>query len=209
MKKLISIILSLALVACMFGMSAMAADHTVGGTDGTTTLDPTDVSQSVTLNLAAAQSRYAVDITFGGTYELGVSGLVWDVNSLQYVANNVNTTISDDLKYDFEVVNWSDNAITVQATYSTANAFTTAGLSAAFSAQATTKFTDTDITTATVKGTLAGNVSGTAIDDVSKVEFSAEIASGNWETSINNLIEAGLTGEQVLATFTITVGQAS
>ena len=29
MKKLISIILSLALVACMFGMSAMAADFTI------------------------------------------------------------------------------------------------------------------------------------------------------------------------------------
>lgn len=223
MKKLISIILSLALVACMFGMSAMAADileQPVGKHNGGNGVDDgwTDTqfnsdksaTADVTLTLGAVQSRYAVDITFGGNYNLGVSGLVWDVNNLKYVwAGAADTaTISSDLAYTFEVVNYSDNDITVSATYAPGAAFTEAGLNAAFWAQDTASFTSTGNET-NVTGTLKGNVSGTARADVSKVAFGAGITSADWEGAINKLVEAGYSNKFTLATFTVTVAKVS
>lgn len=230
MKKLIAIILSLALVVCMFAVNVSAADVTVteAGTkhvvgthqtnntiaDGLTAAEfgsGKSAEAIVTLNLNAAQSRYAVDITFGGNYHLGVSGLVWDVNNLKYVyvAGDGTETISSDLAYTFEVVNYSDNDITVDAKCDTTDVFIIAALSYGFWAETTAKFTDTTISTTAVKGKLAGNVSGTAIADVSKVGFTAGITSADWEGSINKLVEAGLTGDRTLATFTITVAMAS
>ena len=103
MKKLIAIILSLALVVCMFAVNVSAADHTLGGTSGVPSFEPTNFTQNVTLNLGAAASRYAVDIVFGGdsNYDYNVDGLTWNVNTLKYEITTLNDykTLGG---YDFE-----------------------------------------------------------------------------------------------------------
>ena len=230
MKKIISIILSLALVVCMFGMNVSAANEigtvndnkgqigSYGGNNGIDngkdTFNPTDFEQAVTLKLGAVESRYAVDIVFGGasSYQLNVSGLVWNVNELKYVVGENAETVSDSLSYTFVVTNYSDKAIKVEASgtlHSDVNG-TGLGLTFADSVEcAEGDFTEANYADESVSGVLARNESGTSINDVKKVAFSASIASTAWADDINTLVEKHGADTINLATFTVTVSKVS
>lgn len=213
MKKLISIILSLALVACMFGMSAMAADVTVTGdkgqigsyvggngpiSSGKESFDETNFSKAVILTIKDKNSRYAVDIVFGGTssYTNTVDGITWNVNTLKYeVADDFSMA---DLTYKFTVTNYSDSPIYSKVAASNIPQYSGANL-------VTVTF-DND-----AKLDCAGNAHGISLREVATKTVNATIspATGTWKDVINTLLvkEAGYNGtvEYVLATFTVNV----
>ena len=207
MKKLISIILSLALVACMFGMSAMAAEvgtvtsgkgqigSYVGGngpiSSGKESFNETDFSQAVTLTINGKASRYAVDIVFGGdsSYTNTVEGITWNVNTLKY---EVDTTTMTDLNYKFTVTNYSDKAVK-------------AVVSATNDALVNVAFTNASFT-------VDGNVHGatTAEEEIATAKITP--VSGAWKDVINEWIAKDATyasGKEVtIATFTVNVAMA-
>ena len=213
MKKLISIILSLALVACMFGMSAMAADDLrqpvgsyKGNADGASIDDGVEDFSSesakadVTLKLDDAKSRYAVDIVFKGTYTIEVDGLTWDVNKLTYVTNG--TTITENPKFTFEVTNYSDKAVDV----ATSAGELATGVSATFGDVTPGAAGDTDNVAADNKScTIVGNAGGDAT--ANKATFSATLVpTVSWADTINGLVGRVTNAVSFkLATFTVTI----
>ena len=246
MKKIISLVLSLALVACMFSMSVMAADDDVSsladvvytgkvgshGTnaenansymDGIPEIDFTTktFNKAVELILGVSESRYAVDIEFSGNYYFNISGLVWDVNKLEYVTSNSNTvsTITEDQTYGFKIINYSDNAIHIDASSSGSTYLDEASLTIDFASTIVCSncngidHTDCDFvkdddasTETSICGELEGNNSGDT--EANWVEFSASLAvddGQNWADAINTLIEAHGQASLVLTQFTISV----
>lgn len=198
MKKLISIILSLALVACMFAMN-VGAENAIGHhgatgsvADGEDSFTATDFSKDVTLKITDRVSKYAVDIVFGGdsAYENTVGGLTWNVNTLKY---ELTSTTMADLKYTFTVTNYSDKPVKVAVSDTENNTL----LNVAFTNAAFT---------------VAGNKHGTELADVAKDAASAVIspASGTWADTINALLGTDSGSKTVtLATFTVNVSMAS
>ena len=218
MKKLISIILSLALVACMFGMTVMAAETgTVNGnkgqigsyvgeggpiSGGKETFNETEFSKDVNLTIKDKNSRYAVDIVFGGTssYTNTVEGITWNENTLKYeVADNFSM---NDLTYKFTVTNYSDSPIYSKVAASNIPQYNAADL-------VTVTF-DND-----AKLDCTGNAHGTLIANVATKTVNATIspATGTWKDVINTLLvkEANYNGEvdYVLAKFTVTVSKTA
>ena len=192
MKKLISIILSLTLVACMFAMNVGAA-HTVGGDNGTASFDPTNFAKDVTLKLGTAASRYAVDIEFGGDYVLTVNNLVWNVNELIY---EIDGDTIDAQEYTFTVKNYSDKDITASVT-GVVNTTVTALEKLAIT-----------FTTDETK-TILGNLHGADKLNPSNYIFKATLdATTSWTEVINNLVESKDAKEVKLATFTVNVAMA-
>ncbi|MBO5023734.1 MAG: hypothetical protein J6D11_05450 [Clostridia bacterium] len=125
MKKLISIILSLALVACMFAMNVGAA-LVVGDNDSNTALSAGDgatdipanssLSSDVTLTVGTVNHRYAVDVTFQ-TMAINAGDVTWNVTTAKYeLANDVTAT-----SWDITVVNYSDMAVTATAAITETN----------------------------------------------------------------------------------------
>ena len=142
MKKLISLVLSISLIVCMFAISVSAndvaaidevvftnkvgshganADNASSYLDGIPGVDFNEKSfnHAVQLILGVSESRYAVDIEFSGNYYFNISGLTWDVNKLEYVTSNSNTvsTITENQEYGFKVINYSDNSIHIDASH--------------------------------------------------------------------------------------------
>lgn len=120
MKKIISLVLSLALVACMFSMS-VSAKHIVGTYSDRDTIDDglTDAewaltsytsshSESITFNIGAKHSRYAVDVEFTGALSFNTGNMTWDVNNLEYL--HTNNSLAD-TEYGITVTNYSDQAV--------------------------------------------------------------------------------------------------
>lgn len=211
MKKLISIILSLALVACMFGMSAMAADvlkqpvgtHGNGSIDDGWTDAEFDSNKSATadvlLTLGAVQSRYAVDIVFTGTFALTAADLTWDVNELKYVSNG---NVLDDQDYSFTVTNYSDKSVGV-----TAAADVVAGAEVTFVAVTPGETGDTDNVAADYTScTIVGNAGGNDVANTAK--FSATLESTDWAGTINTLVGTNPDATSFkLVTFTVTISK--
>ena len=220
MKKLISIILSLALVACMFGMSAMAADFTIDanptnnknivgthGTrkdaadshlDGDTDFTEKSIEAIVKLNLTEATSRYAVDITFTGALTINVSGLTWDVNELKYVTETA--TIANQ-EYNFTVTNYSDKTVTVKAACAVDATAGAAGVGCEFSA------VSGDVNGGATVENCVINANTHGAKNATYAAFTATLKSDNWTTTINKLITGKTTGEITLATFTVTISK--
>ena len=209
MKKLISIILSLALVACMFGMSALAADvlkqpvgtHGGGNINDGWTDSQFDSAKSATadvmLALGAVESRYAVDIVFTGNFNLTAAGLTWDVNNLAYVTTGATV---EDQTYTFEVTNYSDKYVNV----TTAASDVVSGVTATFTGTAAGDVEDgADASSCQIKGN-ANTTDGVA----NKATFSATLASANWANTINTLVGTNPAATSFkLATFTVTISK--
>ena len=221
MKKLISIILSLALVACMFGMSAMAAETgtvtngkgqigSYKGNAGDATIndgveenafDLTAFNKDVNLTLGDAKSRYAVDIVFNGTYEIEIDGLTWDVNKLTYVTTG--TTVADQT-YTFEVTNYSDKSVNV----TTAASDVVSGVTATFGTITSGETGDTTNVAGDNKScTIVGNAGGNYV--ANKATFSATLVpNSSWAETINALVGNNPAATSFkLATFTVTVSK--
>ena len=209
MKKLISIILSLALVACMFAMN-VGAELVVGDKDSDKALSAGDgwtdtefdsnksATADVTLTIGTAQSRYAVDIVFNGAYEISVAGLTWDVNKLAYVTTEA--TIAENPKYTFVVTNYSDKSVNV----ATAATDVATGVEATFTANATGDVEDATTTSCKITGNANGD--GTA----NTATFSATLAptTTGWAETINALVGNNPSKTSFkLATFTVTISK--
>ena len=211
MKKLISIILSLALVACMFAMN-VGAELVVGDKDSDKALSAGDgwtdtefdsnksATADVTLTLGAVQSRYAVDITFSGdAYSFTANGLTWDVNNLTYVTTDEEPVV--DKNYTFEVTNYSDKAVNVSAASEIEQKVSDAGVVANFTAVTgdTTNVAD-DKKSCTITGN-ANTTDGVA----NNATFSVTIHSDDWVNTINTLVGKTTETEFTLARFTVTI----
>lgn len=136
MKKLISLVLSLALVACMFSMSVGAANvvGTHKGKDQGTIDDglsesawntSSSLTDVITLNMGGTHNRYAVDVTFGGTLTFSSGAYVWNVNNLQY--ETTETITLTDSSYTCLVENFSHAPVNVSFEITDTSQLNTAG----------------------------------------------------------------------------------
>ena len=126
MKKALSLILVLVMLVCM-ATTAFADYPNVVGTHGKensvddgVTEDSFSASNpnatiSITVNAGEVQHRYAVDVEYTDI-SLSISGgnLTWDVNKLEYVANDGGTGL-EDTKSDVTVTNYSDLPVYITA----------------------------------------------------------------------------------------------
>ena len=184
MKKLISIILSLALVACMFGMTVMAADHTVGGPDGVAEIPANSgLSSDVTLNLGTVNHRYAVDITFQ-TMTLNVGDVTWNVNTANYELANAEQTKT----WTITVDNYSDMAVTATVTKTDINVRDEMSVTL-------------DKTTLPLNAVTVGGPKTTG-----DVNVTAD--SNDWNKTINAYIKAGELTNVTIATILVTITQS-
>ena len=145
MKKIISLALTLSMLACM-ATSAFAAtttDHVVGtrgdhatGTvqesigDGvypfaTTPGADTEYEIQIAVSAGTIQHKYAVDITYTPV-NMSITGgtLTWDVNKLEYVSDGA-TGLADLIGQEIVITNYSDLSVYVdpQITDNDANDF--------------------------------------------------------------------------------------
>ena len=217
MKKLISIILSLALVACMFAMNVGAVDITApgsnnvvgthGGSKGLDNgidaddFDSESAKALVKLTLGAANSKYAVDITFAGDYVINVAGLTWDVDNLVYVTTDATV---ENKEYTFTVTNYSDKSVSVAATGVVDNAVT--GVSVEFNTTSVAGDLTTNTSTASeINCVITGNAGGD--ENANYATFKADLKSTNWKDTVDKLVNNKTEVEFTLATFTITVAK--
>ena len=121
MKKLISFVLSIALLISVFCMSVSAAnvvgthgmnDNIDDGLSETAWNSSSSLTDVITLNVSGQHHRYAVDITFTGTFTFGTGQWIWDVNGLEYYQSASELQMSD-TTYTFTVDNYSSKPINV------------------------------------------------------------------------------------------------
>jgi len=125
MKKLISLALTLAILASL-AISVSAAYPNVVGThganasnansvnDGVGSFDPASSEAKVDINVTVGDinHRYAVDVEFTDiTLQIGGSNLTWDVNKLEYVTSGASGL--EDANSTVTVKNYSDLPIFV------------------------------------------------------------------------------------------------
>lgn len=90
MKRILAIIISVAMIATMLAVSVSAAnvmkDSVVGGDNGVTTFDPTTTTPGENLNVKVSDvtHKYAVDVVFS-LDDLTIGGTItWNVNTMKY-----------------------------------------------------------------------------------------------------------------------------
>lgn len=128
MKKIISLALSLSMLACMatnafalekehiIGTRGQYGDVSDGASGGTAFIDP-EIEVSIQVETASVESRYAVDIEYE-KMSLYVNGakMVWNVNDLEYQpADGSSATLENNLWFEATVVNYSDQKVYVTA----------------------------------------------------------------------------------------------
>ena len=217
MEKLISIILSLALVACMFGMTVGAVEITAPGTNNVVgthggnnelnngvdanAFSSESAEALVKLTLGTANSKYAVDITFAGDYVINVAGLTWDVNNLVYVTTGATV---ENKEYTFTVTNYSDKSVSVVANGVVSNDVT--GVSVEFNTTSVAGDLTTNTSTAsTINCVITGNAGGDTTANYAT--FKADLKSTSWKATVDALVNNKTQTEFTLATFTVTVSK--
>lgn len=104
MKKLLAIIITVAMLATMLAVSVSAAKE-VGGDDGVTTFDPATVGgQDINVKVTEITHKYAVDVTFSLS-DLTIGSITWNVNTMKY---DVTGSTLADATQTIEVSNRSD-----------------------------------------------------------------------------------------------------
>lgn len=90
MKRILAIIISVAMIATMLAVSVSAAgvmrEGVVGGADGVLTFDPTTTTPGENLNVKVSDvtHKYAVDVVFS-LDDLTIGGTItWNVNTMKY-----------------------------------------------------------------------------------------------------------------------------
>ncbi len=128
MKKLLSLALILALVATLTTSVFAVSEPVVGNrgtnndyTDGDTYTDfdanVPAVDVGVYVTSGAYESRYAVDIEYSKIeFHVGVSNMVWDVNTMKYVVKEGSSTSTPPEEQYITVKNYSDNSVYMSAT---------------------------------------------------------------------------------------------
>ena len=84
MKKILAIILAVAMLTAMLAVS-VSAEQEVGGADGVTTFDPTTpTGEDLNVKVTEITHKYAVDLIYSLS-DLTIDGnITWNVNTMKY-----------------------------------------------------------------------------------------------------------------------------
>lgn len=128
MKKVVSLILTLAMVFAMsttaladtahvvgtHGENGTVADGVIGDNFGSGAVPETEISISV--SAGSTQSRYAVDVEYSEiVVSISGAGMTWDVNNLEYVITD-DGEMEQPVPATITVKNYSDQPVYVSAT---------------------------------------------------------------------------------------------
>lgn len=122
MKKILAIILTVAMAATMLALSVSAADTKVtpvGENTGVTSFDPTQTGgQDLNIKVTDVTHKYAVDVTFNISVLTIGGNITWDVNNMEYVVNGETLTKTEQT---IDVSNRSDLPVYAFATVTKTN----------------------------------------------------------------------------------------
>ena len=173
MKKILAVILAVAMLAAMLVVSVSAQnvmkESVVGGSDGVTTFDPTTTTPGEDLNVKVSDvtHKYAVDVVFS-LDDLTIGGTItWNVNTMKYEVKG--TTLDNTTTRTVTVSNRSDLPVYAFATVTDQDA----GDGITFAADKDSDTNKLEIGKATV-GTAVANGTPT------KGELTIKVTSGDW-----------------------------
>ena len=118
MKKILAIILAVAMLTAMLAVS-VSAEQEVGGADGVTTFDPTTpTGEDLNVKVTEITHKYAVDLIYSLS-DLTIDGAItWNVNTMKY---EVGGNTLEDTTRRVKVHNRSDLPVYAYATISNTN----------------------------------------------------------------------------------------
>lgn len=118
MKKILAVVLAVAMLATILAVSA-GAEQEVGGADGVTTFDPTTpTGEDLNVKVTEITHKYAVDLIYSLS-DLTIDGnITWNVNTMKYEVGG-NTLENTERKV--KVNNRSDLPVYAYATISNTN----------------------------------------------------------------------------------------
>lgn len=195
MKKILTLILTVALLATMLTLSVGAVKD-VGGNDGVENFDPTTTGgQDINVRVTDVTHKYAVDVTFS-LDELVIGGTItWNVNTMKY---DVEGATLEDSTRTIEVSNRSDLPVYAYATVSdtvAANGITI------------TADKDSDTNKLTVEKATAGT--GGANGTATSKDLNISITSADWNAVAEYYAAQKLANEAQsvfkIATVTVTI----
>lgn len=184
MKKVVSLILTLAMVFAMSTTALADPVHVVGThgennavTDGVEpgSFSSTDPSTDIKISVSTGevQHRYAVDITYDVmSFNITGSNLVWNVNTLKY-ESEPGAAALENVRFNVAVTNYSDLPV-----YLTANAEKEADASSDINIAVVEDNTETALA---AKAEIADATSGTA----QVLNFDVYVSSSNWDAVAN------------------------
>lgn len=118
MKRILAIIISVAMIATMLAVS-VSAEKEVGGDNGVLTFDPTTPpGEDLNVKVTDITHKYAVDLVYS-LQDLVIDGAItWNVNTMKYEVGG--NTLKDDTR-KVKVYNRSDLPVYAYATISNTN----------------------------------------------------------------------------------------
>ena len=118
MKKILAVVLAVAMLATILAFSA-GAEQEVGGADGVTTFDPTTIpGQNLNVTVTEITHKYAVDLVYSLS-DLVIDGnITWNVNTMKY---EVDGNTLEDTSRKVKVYNRSDLPVYAYATITNTN----------------------------------------------------------------------------------------
>lgn len=113
MKKILAVVLAVAMLATILAFSA-GAEQEVGGADGVTTFDPTTpTGEDLNVKVTEITHKYAVDLIYSLS-DLTIDGsITWNVNTMKYEVGGNNL---EDTTRKVKVNNRSDLPVYAYAT---------------------------------------------------------------------------------------------
>lgn len=200
MKKILAIILSVAMIATMLAVSVSAADKqvVVGDNGGVTDFaDTTTGGQDINVKVTDITHKYAVDVTFGLS-DLTIGGsITWNVDTMKY--DVAGSTLTDTTQ-TIEVSNRSDLPVYAYATISNDDAADGITVKAD---------KDSDANKLTVAKATAG--SGATNGTATSAEINISITSANWNTVAEYYAAKKLAAPETttykVATVTVTISK--
>lgn len=118
MKKILAIILAVAMLTAMLAVS-VSAEQEIGGADGVTTFDPTTpTGEDLNVKVTEITHKYAVDLIYSLS-DLTIDGAItWNVNTMKY---EVGGNTLENTTRKVKVNNRSDLPVYAYATISNTN----------------------------------------------------------------------------------------
>lgn len=118
MKKILAIILAVAMLTAMLAVS-VSAEQEVGGADGVTTFEPTTpTGEDLNVKVTEITHKYAVDLVYSLS-DLTIDGnITWNVNTMKY---EVGGNTLENTTRKVKVNNRSDLPVYAYATISNTN----------------------------------------------------------------------------------------
>ena len=118
MKKILAVVLAVAMFATILAVSA-GAEQEVGGADGVTTFDPTTpTGEDLNVKVTEITHKYAVDLIYSLSDLIIDGDITWNVNTMKYEVGG-NTLENTERKV--KVNNRSDLPVYAYATISNTN----------------------------------------------------------------------------------------